>query len=127
MALLDAKFVALGLSLLTKYGMSAKVIIRNEGSSFDPYTNMREDAGDYELQVFAVPPSIVKNLIRDGSDETTMSTYLSPVQLVDDNKDTVELINCDSFITSDGEKFKIVERVKIYSGDEVALIRLDLE
>ena len=129
MALLDAKFVALAKKLLDKFGMSAQVIIRDEGSSFDEATGTRQSWSDKTYSVKAVPPSIAKDLIRDGSNETNAVTFITPLDIASTDLcvGDADIKNCDTFITSDGIKFKVLNNTKIYSGDEVALIRLDLE
>ena len=129
MALLDAKFVALAKKLLDKFGMSAQVIIRDEGVSFNESTGTRQSWSDNTYQVKAVPPSIAKDLIRDGSNETSAVTFITPLDIASTDSciDNADIKNCDTFITSDGTKYKVLNNTRIYSGDQVALIRLDLE
>jgi hypothetical protein len=129
MALLDAKFVPLAKKLLYKYGMTASLKIRDEQASFNESTGTRESWSDETFTVKAVPPTIAKDLIRDGSNETDAVTYITPLDIegnnICDNSQTLK--NCDSFTTSDGKSFKVLNHSLIYSGDLVALIRLDLE
>ena len=129
MAKLDAKFVPLALKLLTKYGTTAQIRMRDTGYSFSASTGTRERAGDETVTVFAVPPSIAKNLIRDGSNEGSVATFVSPLELVQAGLcvQQITVKNCDTFIMPNEKEQKIVDIVKIYSGDEIALIRLDLE
>ncbi len=81
MALLDAKFIALGKKLLHKYGMTASLKIRDCEASFDEATGTRQSWADETFTVKAIPPTIAKDLIRDGSNETDSVTYLSLIQL----------------------------------------------
>ena len=129
MALLDAKFVPLAKKLLYKYGMTATLKIRDQQSSFNEATGTRESWSDETYTVKAVPPSIAKDLIRDGSNETDAVTYITPLDIEGNNlcSDADLLKNCDSFTTSDGKAFKVLNNTMIYSGDLVALIKLDLE
>ena len=129
MALLDAKFVPLAKKLLDKYGMTASIVIRDSSASFNEATGTRETWSDETFSVKAVPPSIAKDLIRDGSNETEAVTYISPLDIEGANIcfASEPLKNCDSFTTSDGKSFKVLNNTLIYSGDLVALIRLDLE
>ena len=128
-ALLDAKFVPLALKLLTKYGATAQIRMRNTNYSFSASTGTRESAADETVTVYAVPPSMGKDLIRDGSNEGSAVTYVSPLELVQAGVDVQQITvkNCDTFIMPNEKDQKIIKIVKIYSGDEIALIRLDLE
>ena len=81
MALLDSKFVPLAKKLLDKYGMTASVIIRDSSASFNEATGTRETWSDDTYSVKAVPPSIAKDLIRDGSNETSAVTFLSLIHI----------------------------------------------
>ena len=129
MALLDAKFIALGKKLLYKYGMTASLKIRDCEASFDEATGTRQSWADETFTVKAIPPTIAKDLIRDGSNETDSVTYISPLDIEGNDLcvDPKVLKNCDTFTTSDSKDFKVLNHALIYSGDKVALIRLDLE
>ena len=129
MALLDAKFIALGKKLLDKYGMTASITLRDSSAAFNPATGTREDWSDDTFSVKAVPPGIAKDLIRDGSNETSAVTFISPLDIAGTNLcvTSESLKNCDSFTTYDGKDFKVLNHTFIYSGDQIALIRLDLE
>jgi hypothetical protein len=129
MALLDAKFVPLAKKLLDKYGMTASLRIRNSSSTFNEATGTRSSASDETFTVKAVPPSVAKDLIRDGSNETSAVTFISPLDIEGNSlcTDGDPVKNCDTFIASDGKNYKIANKTSIYSGDLVALIRLDLE
>lgn len=128
MAKLDAKFVPLALRLLTKYGATAQIRLRDTAFSFDARTGTRTKAGDKTLTVYAVPPSMANELIRDGSNQTNAVTFVSPLELENGScGQSVELKNCDTFIMPNEKEQKIIDYTKIYSGDKVALIRLDLE
>ena len=109
--------------------MTATLTIRDCQASFNEATGTRETWSDETFTVKAVPPSIAKDLIRDGSNETESATYITPLDIEGNNlcANPQTLKNCDSFTTSDGKKFKVLNNTLIYSGDLVALIRLDLE
>ena len=129
MALLDAKFVPLAKRLLDKYGMTASLRVRDSSISFDEQTGTRSKSADTTFSVKAVPPSVSKDLIRDGSNETSAVTFISPIDIEGNDlcSGNEPVKNCDTFIASDGKPYKIAKKTSIYSGDLVALIRLDLE
>lgn len=122
MALLDAKFVALAIRLLNKFGASVTISMKDGGSSFDVATGLRDTGSDTSFPAKIVPPQIAREMVRDGHAESEIITFISPNDFA--GKD---MKMADKITMPNGHIYSIVEKIEIYSGDEVALIRMELE
>ena len=122
MAALDAKFVALAIDLLDRLGVTVTITTKDGGSAFDPATGTRSTGSDTALTATIVPPSIERSLVRDGHGESNIVTYVSPSDLLGN-----DIKFCDKITMPNSKIYSIIERTEIYSGDEIALIRLELE
>ena len=122
MALLDDKFTALAIRLLNKYGATVTISMKDGGSSFSVSTGMRDTRADSSFSAKIVPPQIAREMVRDGHAESEIISFISPNDFV--GKD---IKMADKITMPNGYIYSIVEKKEIYSGDEVAVIRLELE
>ena len=120
MSRLDAKFVALAIKLLNKYGTDASIVLKATGQ-FDPTTGTRATGSDSApITKKIVPPSLSLMPNSDIRAKDSLQTYLTPADLPTDLKTFDTLI-------FNGVTYSITEATRIYSGDSVPLIRILLD
>ena len=119
MSRLDAKFTALATKLLNKYGADGTITLKASGK-FNPVTGTRDATSDSSIVKKIVPPSINLMPTSDIRAKDSLQTFVTPVDLPTDLKTFDKL-------TFKGVSYNIIEATRIYSGEQVPIIRILLD